>query len=180
MALSLGKKIFFIFSASSDSVRYLLPECGEGSLIFFTVDSDGNAAALSDMCGTSGVGCHPYINADKSLASIAPAVVACADKFGGIDVLLFDAQLKGSTELFLDISEDEFVSRTGLINEFHSLCRCALPYMLGREGASVRARVGHGLPGAATAAYNGAIIAMAETMNEEFGDYGIKAETVDF
>ncbi|MDO5563426.1 MAG: SDR family oxidoreductase [Synergistaceae bacterium] len=174
------KKITFIFSATIDSLNYILPECGNGSLVFFTADTEKAAAGLVEFCAASGVEAFPYICSDKNLAAIAPAVIGCADKFGGIDTLIFDVSRDDKTSLFLDITEEEFVFYTNAINEFHSLCRCALPYMLGRDGASVIARAFKEPSGAAQAAYNGAVSEMVKAMRGEFENFGVKVETVIF
>lgn len=124
---------------------------------------------------------HICITEASTLEEIAPAVIECVETFGGIDTLIFSSWQEAGSDLFLDISHDEFAFYTGLLNKFHLLCKCALPYMLGRDDAAVIIPVEETIPqNIARAAYRGALLAMAQSMSEEFEPLGIKIKTCTF
>ena len=177
----MSEKITLISSALSESIPETLyeAEIKDSYLCIFAEEEKQASKFLNSVHYTSDS--HVCITRASSLEEIAPAVIECVETFGGIDTLIFSSWQKAGSELFLDISFDDFAFYTGLINKFHLLCKCALPYMLGRDGAAIIVPVEENPPqNAARAAYRGAITAMAQAMSDEFEPLGIKIKICKF
>lgn|GEM_PF-1448916 len=171
-------KTFFIASAAFPEMEeYVLSVAAAGTNVFLTGTCAHDANTLIDKISEKGASAYYYNAAGSDYFSCtADAVVACAEKFGGIDLLIFGESHSSKTELFLDMSEKDFACYTGMLQSFFWLCKCALPYMLGREKPAVVMPVeeDHEPRNIARAMYRAACLAMLKNMADEFKSYGIE------
>ncbi|MEG1798986.1 MAG: hypothetical protein RR214_02270, partial [Synergistaceae bacterium] len=70
----------------------------------------------------------------------------------------------------------DFLFYCGLLSELYSLCKCAVPYMLGCPDAKILIPCPPSPDGAAQSMYCGAVAAMGENLKSEFSAYGISVE----
>lgn len=170
------RRIFLPFAseATLPAAASLFPA---GAAVFFTVTDAGSAPSVHSALEGLGLECAGWsVTEDGSLELCAPAVVECAEKLGGIDELIFAPELSTTATLFLDLPEDEFIAHTSAIEAIFGLCKCALPYMMGADGAAVRIMRPKERGNLTSSVYNAAISAMAERMNAELTEYGVRTE----
>ena len=172
------KKTAFIASAASAQLEEcILALASHETNIFFTAASANEASLLEQKIVKAGAPVFYAVTEGHNIAGIALAVIECAEKFGGIDVLLFGEWVTCNSELFLDINEDEFSLYTDMLEDFFCLSKCALPYMLGREGAVIILPTEEQEPiNLARAMYRSACFAMIKNMDREFEDYGLRVK----
>ena len=119
-------------------------------------------------------------SANHDLARAANDVVECAEMFGGIDILLYAKWEDMSEELFLDVKNDEIENYLGQIRDFFTLCKCSVPYMLGRKDASILLPIDSDIStlNVLRAIYRGACISASEVLSKEFAEYGLTVKTI--
>lgn len=160
--------------ARSSDISEHIPE---GSEIFFTAP-EKELGALSEIFSKKGrvAGCAPSLS--MTLEDLAPAVIDAAEKLGGISSMVFAPELSTGSTLFLDLPEQEFLDHLAALGGFFSLCKCALPYMMGQENAAVTLLLPREADNTASAAFSAAAKAVTEKLGEEFEPYGIKTEVI--
>lgn len=174
-------KTYFIASGTSAELEeYVMSFAADGINVFFTGPSADDAYALEKKISEKGASAYYYPLKDGyGLSDLADAVIACTEKLGGIDVLLFGGWFQCAAELFLDISEKDFSFYTKMLADFFCLCKCALPYMLGRADAVIILPVEEDAPrNIGRAMYRSACMAMIKNMAEEFKNYGIEVRSI--
>ncbi len=111
-------------------------------------------------------------------AAAAYAAAACADEMGGIDALSFAPALSSKEPLFLDISPDDFAAHAAALQFFFGACKCALPYLIGRE-APVIAAAFRLIPGSLPERRCWAALdSIVGDMAEEFGGWGVEVRKI--
>ena len=111
-----------------------------------------------------------------ALADLAPAVIECAEALGGVDAVVFAPALSSKERLFLDISPDDFAAHASALNAFFEICKCALPYMMGREAPVVAVRLPAAPANLTERMYRAAMESMLGDMAEEFGAFGVSVQ----
>jgi hypothetical protein len=174
-------KTYFIASGTSAELEeYIISFAADGINIFFTGPSADDAYVLEKKISEKGAYAYYYpLKEGYGFPDLADAVISCAEKLGGIDVLLFGGWFRCETELFLDISEKDFSSYTNMLVDFFCLCKCALPYMLGRSDAEIMLPVEE-YPhlNIGRAMYRSACMAMIKNMAHEFKSYGVEVRSI--
>lgn len=149
----------------------------KGSAVFFTVTDAAAAPAVSAALeGSASVVGWAHTPA-MTLEDAAPATVQCAETLGGIDELIFMPQLPKAEPLFLDIPEDSFLSCTSALNALFSVCKCALPYMLGETEVAIKIVSPEGKE-LTSRVYRAAVEAFIEALNSELSALGIRASAI--
>ncbi|MDO4562055.1 MAG: SDR family NAD(P)-dependent oxidoreductase [bacterium] len=169
------KKIFLPFAPSALSALTGLIEDG---VVYYTCADAGGTAALEErlkeISGCAG-GC---VTAEMTLEAIAPAVVSCAENLGAIDRLVYAPELKTQGELFLDLTEEDFTAHTVAVNGLFTLCKCALPYMMGGESPEIIVKLPRERENLTAGMYRAAVKAVAESLNGELAPYGVNVKLV--
>lgn len=168
-----GKKIFLPFAPQD--LSELLPLLSGGE-VFITEKKDSGAAYDAEASFRCAGRC---VTASFDLASIAPAVVECAEVMGGIDRLIFAPELTSNGRLLLDLSYDELTQHTAALNGFFALCTCCLPYMLGREEAEITVLLPREEDNCISRIYRAAVEAAAKSIGEELSGCFVKIRLID-
>ncbi|MEG1642054.1 MAG: hypothetical protein RR272_02970 [Synergistaceae bacterium] len=122
--------------------------------------------------------CCSFTLVDKSdLQSIAPGVISCAEKFGFISNIIFVPFFKDDDVVFLDITEDNFSSYLSYVSALFSICKCAVPYMLGTDCAKIIVPIEKDPVGVSRCMYKASILSMVQEMRKEFEMYNVSVET---
>ncbi|MCE5202151.1 MAG: SDR family oxidoreductase [Synergistaceae bacterium] len=176
----MDRKTVFVFSANSPAViDPFLSAASPDINIFFTAASVEDASLLKQKLSETGSEVGYSIFDGHNLADIASAVVDCAEKFGGIDLLLFGEWEKSEDRLFLDIEDSEFVRCTDMLLGFFRLCRCAVPYMIGRDGAAIALPTDNAEPASLISGmYRSASLAMVRILADELSGCGIDVKAL--
>ena len=111
---------------------------------------------------------------EMTLEAIAPSVVSCAESLGAIEMLVYAPELTARGELFLDLVEEDFTAHTAALNGLFMLCKCALPYMMGGESPEIVIVRPRGQKNLTSDMYGAAVSAIAESMNNELAEYGVR------
>lgn len=169
-----ARKIFIPFAPSSYP-ESILRGLNGGSLYPTACDMKKlKAARLAlSVCGECGVG---WVTKTMTLEDIAPAVIDCVEKLGGIDCLLFAAELSSKEKLFLDINPTDFTSHVMALNAFFMSCKCALPYMLESLEPKIIVSLGSGPDNLTERMHRAAMESLLADMEKEFACYGLKVE----
>lgn len=173
--------VFIAYGTSSILREYIMHLARQPSQynIFFTAESAENGNNLLQEMSHFDVSCDYEVVAARSLSNTASAVVKCTETFGGIDVLLFGGWQPLKAEPFLDIEVDTFSLYADTLKDFFQLCKCAVPYMLGRNGASILLPLDESESlDLVSSLYKGAGLAMTKNMKREFECYGVDVKTV--
>ncbi|MDO4988490.1 MAG: hypothetical protein Q4E17_05665 [Synergistes sp.] len=165
-------KIFVPFAPAAlagafDTVR--------GSKVYFTSLSDEDALvferSLPDCAGYSVV-------RSSALCNVAPSVIECAEKLGGIDKIFFAPALTTRGSLFLDLDEESFVSHTEAFTALFMVCKCALPYMMGGREPEVLIELPHETENIISGVYCAAVEKLAKDMNNELAEWGVNVKII--
>lgn len=148
----------------------------EGSLVWLTARSEDEISRLSEALPQGADFAGGSVTGGAALADLAPAVIECAEALGGVDAVVFAPALSSKERLFLDISPDDFAAHAAALNAFFEVCKCALPYMMGREAPVVAARLPDAPANLTERMYRAAMESMLGDMAEEFGAFGVSVQ----
>lgn len=167
--------IFFPLAGES-ALPAEIAELFDGAAVFLTAAAEeGLSRAARDL--PSGASCAGgAVTGGSDISDVAPAVVACAETLGGIDALIFAPLLSSSEPLFLDISPSDFSSHMSAIKFFFAVCKCALPYMMGREGAVIAACLPTVPANLTERMYRAAMESMLDDLSRELDGFGISVK----
>ncbi|MDO5116687.1 MAG: SDR family oxidoreductase [Synergistaceae bacterium] len=174
----MARKRIFIPFAPARSYPRGAADFVEGGELFLTAPDAGALERAQAALGGAADIIGGSLTKDMSLAEIAPAVIECAEKLGGIDMILFMPDIGSREPLFLDISPDDFTAHTAALNGFFMACKCALPYMMGGESPVIAALLPAEPANIAESMYRAAMESIIDGMKAEFESYGITATAV--
>jgi|GEM_PF-3912079 len=170
----MNNKVIYIASTNlSPSDEIIAELIKRGNSIFMTT-----SCGLNESVSNAHIVCHSSV--EQGLAEDANNVVECTEMFGGIDILLYAKWIDRSEKLFLDVNKDEIEPYLEQIKELFTLCKCAVPYMLGRENALILLPIDNDVStiNAPRAIYTGACISAVNVLSAEFADYGLQIKTM--
>lgn len=147
-----------------------------GSSVWLTARSDDEIARLSGTLPQGAEFAGGSVAGGAALADLAPAVVECAEALGGIDAVVFAPALSSKEPLFLDISPEDFTAHVAALNAFFEICKCALPYMMGREAPIVAALLPSAPANLTERMYRAAMESMLGDLAAELGAWGVSVE----
>ena len=148
----------------------------DGAEVYFTADERDLPELITrftEICSVAGSASV----VSMSLEDLAPSVVEAAEKLGGIEKMIFAPDLASESTIFLDLPEHEFLEHMEAVEGFFSLCKCAVPYMMGQECAEITALLPEEAQNAASVALSAALKAISERLLEELAPYGITVKT---
>ena len=148
----------------------------EGSSVWLTARSEDEISRLSEALPQGADFAGGSVTGGAALADLAPAVIECAEALGGVDAVVFAPALSSKERLFLDISPDDFAAHAAALNAFFEICKCALPYMMGREAPAVAVRLPAAPANLTERMYRAAMESMLGDMAEEFGAFGVSVQ----
>lgn len=165
------RKIFLPFAPSClAEISELIME-GE---VYYTCADTETAAGLERRLNEIACCTGGCVTAEMTLEAIAPSVVSCAESLGAIEMLVYAPELTARGELFLDLVEEDFTAHTAAVNGLFMLCKCALPYMMGGESPEIVIVRPRGQKNLTSDMYGAAVSAIAESMNNELAEYGVR------
>ncbi len=148
----------------------------EGAAVWLTARGDDEIARLSEILPQSAKFAGSSVTSGAALADVAPAVIECAETLGGIDAVVFAPALSSKERLFLDISPDDFAAHAASLNVFFEICKCALPYMMGREAPVIAARLPAAPANLTERMYRAAMESMLGDLAAELGAFGVSVQ----
>lgn len=147
-----------------------------GSSVWLTARSEEEISRLSAALPQGAEFAGGSVAGGTALADIAPAAVACAEALGGIDAVVFAPALSSKEPLFLDISPEDFTAHAAALNAFFEICKCALPYMMGREAPVVAAQLPASPANLTERMYRAAMESMLGDLAAELGAWGVSVK----
>lgn len=147
-----------------------------GSSVWLTARSEDEISRLSETLPHDAEFAGGTVAGGAALADIAPAAVACAEALGGIDAVVYAPALSSKEPLFLDISPEDFTAHAAALNAFFEICKCALPYMMGREAPIVAVRLSAAPANLTERMYRAAMESMLGDLAAELGAWGVSVE----
>ena len=148
----------------------------EGSSVWLTARSEDEISRLSEALPQGADFAGGSVTGGAALADLAPAVIECAEALGGIDAVVFAPALSSKERLFLDISPDDFAAHAASLNVFFEICKCALPYMMGREAPVIAARLPAAPANLTERMYRAAMESMLGDLAAELGAFGVSVQ----
>ena len=148
----------------------------EGAAVWLTARGGDEIARLSEILPQSTKFAGGSVTGGAALADVAPAVIECAETLGGVDAVVFAPALSSKERLFLDISPDDFAAHAAALNAFFEICKCALPYMMGREAPVIAARLPAAPANLTGRMYRAAMESMLGDLAAELGAFGVSVQ----
>lgn len=148
----------------------------DGASVWLAARSDDDIARISENLPRGAAFAGGSVSGGDALSDVAPAVIECAEALGGVDAVVFAPTLSSKERLFLDISPDDFAAHAAALNAFFEICKCALPYMMGREAPVVAVRLPAAPANLTERMYRAAMESMLGDMAEEFGAFGVSVQ----
>ncbi|OUO93938.1 hypothetical protein [Cloacibacillus sp. An23] len=145
----------------------------DGASVWLTARGEDEISRLSETLPPGAEFAGGSVTAGAALSDVAPAAVACAEALGGIDALVFAPALSSKERLLLDISPVDFSAHVSALNVFFEACKCALPYMMGREAPVIAVRLPGEPANLTERMYRAAMESMLEDMASELGEWGV-------
>lgn len=145
----------------------------EGSSVWLTARSEDEISLAAENLPRGANFAGGSVTGGAALADLAPAVVECAEAQGGVDAVIFAPALSSKERLFLDISPEDFAAHAAALNAFFEICKCALPYMMGREAPAVAVRLPGEPANLTERMYRAAMESMLGDMEAELGAWGV-------
>lgn len=111
---------------------------------------------------------------------LSAAVIRTAETFGGIDSLIYCNIESARYHMILDIDAEEWDRIfSGYLKGFFLACKCAIPYMLGRERASILLLLPEGKEGGVHETARAiAGKQMAELVEKELSPYSLSVKCI--
>lgn len=180
-----GKKV--LLTGTTKGVGHVTQEllCAQGAIVCGSGRSKGVAAAYAEELRAKGYQAYGDDCDLSDYGAVKKWVAECAERMGGIDVVINNASHPGMAP-FGEMTPE--IWNYGIENELnlvYNVCNCAWPYLQKAEGgasiiitASTCGLQGSNSPQACHAAAKGACIAMARQLAAEGGPFGIRCNSV--
>lgn len=179
-----GKKI--LLTGTTKGVGHVAQEllCAHGAIVCGSGRSKGVAAAYAEELRAKGYQAYGDDCDLSDYDAVKKWVAECAERMGGIDVVINNASHPGMAP-FEEMTPE--VWDYGIKNELdlvYNVCNCAWPYLKEANGASIIITSstcglqGSNSPQACHAAAKGACLAMARQLAAEGGPFGIRCNSV--
>lgn len=170
-----NKKVFFPFAP--ENISEIIPLL-KGADVFYTVESKDTVDALEKKLNEVGCCVGGCITPAQTFEEISEAVYKAADTLGVMNTIVYAPILKAEGSVFLDLNAEDFAVHTTSLNGFFLICKCALPYMLGTEGAVIAVALPKEPTNAISSMYKGALTNIADAMNSELASYGVTVNII--
>ena len=169
------KKVFMPFASPvlDDVARFF-----EGCEVFYTCVCEDLKEDVERKINEYGRAAGGLVTPNTEMETISPAVIECAETLGAIDRIVFAPEINAEGRLFLDLSEDQFNDHINALKGFFMLCKCALPYMLGRDKPEIIVRLPQDRRNLTVQVYRAAIMTAANNLSEELAQYHIEVRLV--
>jgi NAD(P)-dependent dehydrogenase (short-subunit alcohol dehydrogenase family) len=171
-------KAVFVYGDESSCEEICLHFARNGGKVGFVCRSDASASRLKDSIGPTGAQAVASVAERPGAEELSRAVIAVAEAFGGIDLLVFARRKPDAAlgTLLLDLDESDWNGAMDEARAFFLICKYALPYLMNGENSGVVVIDGNGadatqsLPDLASGK---ALEAAAGRIADELSGYGV-------